>query len=98
MKFVVLDILVCELKDVDIIVIGVLIYNFFVLVVLKVWIDFVVCVCEIFKYIENGLVGFLFGKWVIVVIVLGGMKVELEIDFVINYLKYVFGFIGIIDV
>lgn len=95
---VVLDVLIVEVCVVDMLVIGVLFYNFFVFGVLKVWIDMIVCVCEIFCYIENGLVGLLEGYKVYLVVILGGVLVGSDMDFVIGYMCYVMGFIGIIDV
>lgn len=83
---------------VDVVVIGFLMYNFSVVFIFKVWIDCLVVVGCIFKYIENGLVGLVGGKWVIVVSSCGGLYIGVLIDFQDLYLCQVFVFFGIDNV
>lgn len=76
-------------------------YNFVLLLILKVWIDYVFCVGCIFSYIEIGLVGLVKGKKVVIIFLCGGKYFEglMEVlDFQGKYFKSVLGFIGIIDV
>lgn len=87
-----------QFLEVDIVVIGVLMYNFSILFMLKVWIDCVVVVGCIFKYIENGLVGLVGGKCVIIVSSCGGIYIDLLVDFQELFLCQVFVFMGINEV
>ncbi len=52
---------------------------------------------ETFKYTENDPVGLLENKQAIIIITSGGTKLGSDIDFVSNYLRHVFAFIGIED-
>ena len=92
------DSLVAELKDADVLVIGVPIYNFNVPASLKAWIDMVARARLTFRYTENGPEGLLQGKKAYLVVVTGGVPVGSPIDFATPYLKHVLGFIGITDV
>jgi len=92
------DQLVGELKDADVILIGLPIYNFGVPAALKAWIDLVARVGETFSYGESGPVGQLEGKRAIVSVASGGTARGSEIDFATGYLRHVLGFIGIQDV
>lgn len=92
------DVLVKELQDADVIVIGTPIYNFAVPASLKAWIDLVARVGVTFRYTEHGPVGLLQNKKVILAIASGGTAVGSTIDFASSYLRHVLGFIGITDV
>lgn len=92
------DALVEELRDADTLVIATPIYNFHVPAAFKAWIDLVVRARETFKYTENGPIGLLENKRAIIVITSGGTKLGSNIDFVSDYLRHVFSFIGINDV
>jgi FMN-dependent NADH-azoreductase len=92
------DILVDELNDADIIVIGLPIYNFGIPAVFKAWIDQVVRSKLTFKYGENGPVGLVNNKKAYIIIVSGGTKIDSELDFISNYLRHVLSFIGITDI
>ena len=92
------DILVDELAQSDIIVIGAPIYNFGIPAALKAWVDQVARARKTFRYTDNGPVGLLEGKTAYVVMTSGGTEVGSEIDFATRYLKHVLGFIGITDV
>ncbi|CAJ0789351.1 FMN-dependent NADH-azoreductase 1 [Ralstonia psammae] len=93
--------LVRELLASDVIVVGAPMYNFSVPSQLKAWIDRVAQVGRTFKYTENGPVGLVQGKRVIVASTRGGMYSAgpaAAMDFQEAYLRAVFGFLGITDV
>ncbi|WP_170517968.1 FMN-dependent NADH-azoreductase [Ruegeria atlantica] len=92
------DSLVGELQQADTIVIGLPIYNFSVPAAFKAWIDLVARVGLTFSYTENGPVGLLTDKRVVLAIASGGTAVGSEIDFATNYVRHVLGFIGITNV
>ncbi|MBV1867348.1 MAG: NAD(P)H-dependent oxidoreductase, partial [Marinosulfonomonas sp.] len=92
------DELIAEFKAADTIVIGTPIYNFAIPAALKAWIDQVVRAGETFSYGEAGPVGLLKDKRVIVAFAAGGTAIGSEIDFASNYLRFIFGFMGINDV
>lgn len=91
-----------ELLAADVVVVGAPMYNFSVPSQLKAWIDRVAVAGRTFKYTETGPVGLLSGKKVIVASTRGGMYSTSEggraMDFQEDYLKAVFGFIGITEV
>ena len=92
------DTLVAELKDTDVIVIGVPIYNFGGPASLKAWIDLVARAGLTFSYTADGPKGLLEGKRAILAVASGGTQVGSDIDFATGYLRHVLGFIGIHDV
>ncbi|NQZ59756.1 MAG: NAD(P)H-dependent oxidoreductase [Lentisphaeraceae bacterium] len=92
------DILVDELNNADIIVIGLPIYNFGIPGAFKGWIDQVVRSKLTFQYTDNGPVGLLNNKKAYIIIVSGGTKLGSELDFISNYLRHVLSFIGITDI
>ncbi|WP_422025356.1 FMN-dependent NADH-azoreductase [Roseovarius sp.] len=92
------DALVAELKQADTVVIGLPVYNFNVPTALKAWIDLVARVGLTFRYTENGPVGLLAGKRVIVALASGGTEAGSDIDHATPYLKFILGFMGITDV
>ncbi|NRB01903.1 MAG: NAD(P)H-dependent oxidoreductase [Rhodobacteraceae bacterium] len=92
------DALVAEIEAADVIVIGVPIYNFSIPTALKAWIDMICRAGLTFKYTENGPVGLMSNKRVILAFASGGTPIGSEIDFASNYLKHIMGFIGIADV
>jgi len=92
------DILVNELNNADLIVIGIPIYNFGVPAAFKAWIDQVVRSKLTFRYGDKGPIGLVQNKKAYIIIVSGGTKLGTEIDFISSYLKHVLGFIGITDV
>lgn len=92
------DKLVEELQRSDTIVIGTPIYNFSIPAVLKAWIDQIARAGVTFKYGENGPVGLLEGKKVIVTVASGGTAIGSDYDFATPYLKFALGFLGITDV
>ena len=92
------DVLVKELQDADVIVMGVPVYNFGIPATLKAWVDQIARAGVTFKYTDKGPVGLLEGKKAYVIIASGGMPIGSEMDFASGYLKQVLGFIGIDDV
>jgi len=92
------DDLIAEFKAADTIVIGTPIYNFAIPAALKAWIDLIVRAGETFTYTETGPVGLLEGKRVIIAFAAGGTAIGSEIDFASDYLRFIFGFMGISDV
>ncbi|NOZ11167.1 MAG: FMN-dependent NADH-azoreductase [Gammaproteobacteria bacterium] len=92
------DSLVQELKDADVLVIGVPIYNFGIPATLKAWIDMIVRVRLSFRYTEDGPVGLLTNKKAYVVVASGGVPVGSSMDFATPYLRQALGFVGITDV
>ncbi len=86
--------------DADIIVIGAPLYNFTIHSTLKAWIDHIVRRGITFKYGENGPQGLIMNKKVYLAMSSGGIYTEGPMqayDFVVPYLKVVFGFIGLKD-
>ncbi|MEM9240686.1 MAG: NAD(P)H-dependent oxidoreductase [Pseudomonadota bacterium] len=92
------DELVDELIAADTVVIGMPMYNFSVPSALKAWIDQVARPGRTFNYTENGPVGLLEGKRVIVAMATGGVPQGSDMDFATNYLTFFLGFLGITDV
>ena len=83
----------------DVIVIGAPMYNFGIPAQLKSWIDRIAVAGKTFKYTENGSVGLVSGKKVIIVSSRGGVySGDLSfLDHQEAHLKAVFGFMGITD-
>ena len=90
------DRLVLELKESDIIIISVPIYNFGPPATLKAWSDLAARVSQTFKYNQDGRrVGLLEDKQVYLVITSGGTKVNGKEDFLTPWLIHVLNFFGI---
>lgn len=92
------DRLIDEIKDADILLIGLPIYNFGVPAKLKAWVDLVARAGVTFRYGEAGPEGLLTGKRAIVTVASGGTEMGSEIDFATGYIRHVLGFMGIKDV
>jgi FMN-dependent NADH-azoreductase len=92
------DTIVSELKNNDILVIGVPIYNFSMPASLKAWADLAARVGETFRYTATGPEGLLENKKAYVVIASGGIRIDSQIDFLTPWLRHFLGFIGIKDV
>ena len=90
------DKLVLELKESDVIIISVPIYNFGPPATLKAWSDLVARVKETFKYNTDGSrVGLLKDKQVYLVITSGGTKINSKEDFFTPWIILVLNFFGI---
>jgi FMN-dependent NADH-azoreductase len=92
------DALVAELKAADAIVLAAPMYNFSVPAAVKAWIDQVCRAGETFRYTAEGPVGLLADRPVYLVLASGGVPVGSAADYASDYLRHVFGFIGIRDV
>ncbi|MDH4055467.1 MAG: NAD(P)H-dependent oxidoreductase [Gammaproteobacteria bacterium] len=92
------DELVNELKEADVLVLGVPVYNFSIPAALKAWIDMVARARLTFRYTENGPRGLLTGKKAYLVVATGGVPVGSAVDFATPYLRHALSFIGITDV
>ena len=85
----------------DIVVIGAPMYNFSIPSQLKAWIDRIVVAGKTFRYTANGPEGLATGKQVIIASSRGSAYQNTSIaamDFQENYLRALFGFIGVTDV
>jgi len=86
----------------DVIVVGAPMYNFSIPSQLKAWIDRIAVAGKTFRYTEKGPEGLAKGKKVIVVSARGGIYSNgapaAALDFQENYLRGVFGFLGITDI
>jgi FMN-dependent NADH-azoreductase len=89
------DTLIAELQQADRIIITTPMYNFGVPAVLKAWIDLACRAGVTFQYTNEGPVGLLKNKQVDIIITTGGVPLQSPVDFVSDYLKQVFRFIGI---
>jgi len=90
-----------EIMDADIIVISTPLYNFGIPSSLKAWLDHIVRAGSTFKYDANGAAGLVKGKKAYIAVASGGVYSEGPMqpyDFVVPYLKWILGFIGITDI
>ena len=92
------DTLVAEIREADVIVIGLPVYNFGVPAALKAWIDLVARANLTFRYTPDGPQGLMTGKRAIVAFASGGTGFGSPIDFASPYISHVLGFLGIHDV
>jgi FMN-dependent NADH-azoreductase len=92
------DELVNELKEADVLVLAVPVYNFSIPAALKAWIDMVARARLTFRYTENGPRGLLTGKKAYLVVATGGVPVGSAVDFATPYLRHALAFIGNTDV
>jgi FMN-dependent NADH-azoreductase len=92
------DALVAELRNADVLVIGVPMYNFSITAALKAWIDMIARARLTFRYTENGPEGLLRDKKAYLVVATGGVPVGSPMDFATPYLRHALAFVGITDV
>jgi len=92
------DVMVTEVRNADVIVIGLPVYNFGPPAALKAWIDMVARARETFRYTANGPEGLLKGKRAILAMASNGTGAGSDIDFASPYLRHVLGFLGITNV
>jgi FMN-dependent NADH-azoreductase len=92
------DDLIAELNDNELIVIGMPMYNFGIPSTFKAWIDRIARAGITFKYTEQGPVGLVEGKKVVVLAARGGIYQGTDMDTQTKYLKDVLGFVGMTDV
>lgn len=92
------DALLQELRDADVIVIGLPIYNFGVPSNLKNWFDQLARKGETFEYTEQGPKGLMTGKKAYVALSSDGTELGGPIDFASGYIRHMLTFFGIDDV
>lgn len=92
------DAAIAEVKESDILVIGVPLYNLAEPVQLKAWIDSITRAGVTFRYTANGPEGLLVGKKAYVVFARGGIYRDTAFDTQTPYLRNLLGFLGIVDV
>ena len=92
------DDLIAELNDNELIVIGMPMYNFGIPSTFKAWIDRIARAGITFKYTEQGAVGLIKDKKVVVLDARGGVYQGTDMDTQTKYLKDVLGFVGMTDV
>ena len=92
------DSMIAQVQAVDVIVLGVPMYNFAITAQLKNWIDAIAKAGVTFRYTENGPEGLVKGKKVYVALARGGRYRGTELDSQVPYLKTVLGFLGMTDV
>ncbi|PSW14807.1 FMN-dependent NADH-azoreductase [Photobacterium sanctipauli] len=90
--------LIAEIQASDTLVIAAPMYNFSIPTQLKNWFDLIARAGVTFSYTENGPVGLLTDKKVIVVTTRGGMHKDGATDTMVPYLKTILGFVGLTDV
>jgi FMN-dependent NADH-azoreductase len=94
--------LIDEFLSADVVVIGAPMYNFGVPSSLKAWIDRIVVAGKTFSYSASGPQGLAGGRKVIIASARGGFygndSGRSDYDFQEDYLRHVFGFIGITDI
>ena len=94
--------LVSQLIAADVVVVGSPLYNFTVPSQLKAWLDRVAQVGRTFKYTDQGPVGLLGGKTVILALSRGGVYSTSDagnaMEHQESYLKTIFGFMGVTDI
>lgn len=92
---------IAELKDADVIVIDVPMYNFGIASTLKAWIDHIARRGQTFSYTEKGPEGLVKNKKVFLAISTGGVYSEgamKSYDFTEPYIRAVLGFMGMTDI
>ncbi|WYK06279.1 NAD(P)H-dependent oxidoreductase [Cereibacter sphaeroides f. sp. denitrificans] len=92
------DAVMAEVKEADILVIALPVYNFAAPAQLKSWVDHIARRGESFVYTETGPVGLLTGKRAIVAFTSDGTPLGSELDHASGWLRQVLGFVGITDV
>ncbi|MBW2941081.1 FMN-dependent NADH-azoreductase [Zhongshania aquimaris] len=92
------DVLINELRDADIIVLGIPLYNLGVPSTFKAYIDHVARAGETFRYTANGPEGLLSNKKVYVFAARGGKYLETPMDTQTPYLRHILGLMGISDI
>lgn len=92
------DALIAEIKQADMIVIGLPMYNFGIPSTLKAYFDHIARAGITFKYTANGPVGLLPDKKVTVFATRGGIYAGTALDSQTNYVKDFLNFLGLTDI
>lgn len=92
------DALINEIRQVEIIVIGLPMYNFGIPSTLKAYFDHIARAGVTFRYTENGPEGLLTGKKVYVFATRGGLYAGTPLDSQTGYVRNFLSFLGITDI
>jgi FMN-dependent NADH-azoreductase len=92
------DTLIAEMKEADVILIGMPIYNFGMPAALKLWIDLIARPKVTFAYTADGPIGLLEGKRAVLAVASGGVPVGSPADFATPHMQQVLRFVGINDI
>ncbi len=92
------DTLIDEIRQAEMIVIGLSMYNLGIPSTLKAYFDHIARARVTFRYTENGPEGLLIGKKAIVFATRGGLYVGTTLDSQTSYVRNFLGFLGIVDV
>lgn len=92
------DGLIRELREADVVVLGLPMYNFGVPSTLKAYFDHIARAGVTFRYTANGPEGLLQGKRVYVLAARGGLYAGTPLDSQTGYVRDFFGFLGMQDV
>jgi FMN-dependent NADH-azoreductase len=92
------DALIAELKQADVIVLGLPMYNFGVPSQLKAYFDHIARAGETFRYSATGPVGLLKGKKAYIFAARGGLYAGTALDTQTNYVRDFLRFVGIEDI
>lgn len=92
------DTLIAELREADVIVFSVPMYNFSIPSTLKAYFDHVARAGETFRYTSDGAEGLLVGKKAYVLTTRGGHFRDTPMDTLVPYMNVFLGFIGITDI
>ena len=92
------NLLIKEIEDSEIIIMGIPIYNFNIPASVKAYFDLIARVGVTFKYTNEGPVGLFENKKVYVIVTSGGTPFMGDGDFASSYIKHFLGFLGITDV
>lgn len=92
------DALISELRDHDVLVLAVPMYNLGIPSQLKAWFDRVLRAGETFRYTENGPQGLVEGKRAVLLLARGGQYAGTPLDSQVPHLKAMLGLIGISEV
>lgn len=92
------DVVVAELRNADVVVIGLPMYNFGVPSQFKAWVDNIARAGITFKYTDTGPVGLLDNKPVVVFAARGGLYANTPNDHQEPFVRQFLGFIGLTDV
>ena len=92
------DNLVGELRQADVIVLGLPLYNLGIPSTLKAYFDHIARAGVTFRYTDKGPEGLITGKKVYVFAARGGIYANTPLDTQTSYVRHVLGFIGLTDV
>lgn len=92
------DAYIDDVRQADVLVIGLPVYNFTVTAQLKNWLDQVARAGVTFQYTANGPEGLMKGKRAIIAYAAAGTPLGSDVDYASGYLRQMLGFIGIDDV